>query len=447
MAADGSIILCTESGHAFLRTRNPKATQGGTKAFKFRRIPYVQRVTSVHGNNTGAFAALRADFAPEQLSPTGNLLRDDLADLLPFWDHRPTWYGPLSTPEDNALDEADQEEEWDSFGTDIPSIRALCDFLFPVPPEDSKSKIPEGLFKAPGADIVIRLQKAPEVPTHRCVLVARSSVLASLLSGQTRVVRDTSSDVVIKVLSRRSEKYPRMEPLSVTGCHAISVLILLYYLYSDEVLTVWDPRVPRNVVDRMQVYGKVNPHEVRSELEVLARVLELPLFATSLRAVTKLNPERSIVKDFSCAFAAMQDLARQDAYKPDVILELADRTVHCHSAVLCARSPFFAAFFGDEDWTRNRWTPEGTIVIYLKHMSWGSMEFVLRFLCAGEDAEMFDSLGAQVVPITSWTGSALTTYRSCQLRRGPTEPHARNHRCLCKTWCSAFLSNTIDLFP
>lgn len=393
MAADGSIILCTESGHVFLRTRNPKATQSGTKAFKFRRIPNVQRVTSVYGNNMGAFAALRADFPPDPIRLTGNLLSDDLTDILPFWDRCSAWYGLFSAPGDSALDGGDQEEEGNSLDNDVPRIRALCGFLFPASLGDPKSEISEGLYKTPGADIVIRVHKAPEVPAHRCVLVARSQVLASLLSGQTRVVRDAPSNVVIKVISGRLGRYARIEPLSVTGCHAISVLILLYYLYSDGILAVWDPRVPRDIVDQMRAYGKVDPHEIRSELKVLAKLLKLPLLVASLQNVTKLTPEPSVVKHFSCAFSAMQAPAGGEVYKPDVVLELEDRAVNCHSAVLRARSEFFAAFFNDEDWTRHRWTPEGTIVVHLKHVKWRPMEFVLRFLCAGEDAEMFDSLG------------------------------------------------------
>ena len=393
MAAGGSIILCTDSGHVFLRTRNPKAAQSGNKAFKFRRIPYIQRVKSVYGNNMGAFAALRADFVPDPIRITGKLLSEDLADLLPFWDRRPTWAGLYFTPEDTAFNGVDQEEEGNSLGIDVPCMRGLCDFLFPVSLEDPNSKIPEGTHKAPGANAAIRVQKGPEVPVHSCVLVTRSSVLASLLSGQTQVIRDALSNLTVEVLPTRSEKYPRMTCLSITGCHAISVLILLYYLYSDEVLAVWDPRVPRDVVDRMRVYGKVHPHEVRSDLQVLARILDLSLFGPSLQVVTKLAPKQSSVRDFSRGFSFMQDLASHWVYKPDVVLELADETVYCHSAVLRARSEFFAAFFDDDDWTRKRWTPEGTIVLDLKHMNWRSMEFVLRFLCAGDDAEMFDSLG------------------------------------------------------
>ena len=394
MVADGSIILCTESGHVFLRTRNPKTAQSGTKAFKFRRISYIQRVESVCGNNMGAFAALRADFVPDPICLTGKLFNEDLTDLLPFWDHRPTWGRFFPTTDDSALDGADQEGETDSLGVDILCMRGLCDFLFPVSLEDPKSKIPEGTHKAPGADIAIRVQKGPEVPAHRSILVTRSSVLACLLSGQTTVVRNSPSNVVIKVLSGRSETHSRVASLTITGCHPISVLILLYYLYSDEVLAVWDPRVPQDVVDRMRVYGKVNPHQVQSELKDLAKILDLPLFVQSLQVVSKLTPEQSLVRDFARAFAAMQDQVMREIHKPDVVLELADKTVYCHSGVLRARSEFFAALFGDEDWTRKRWTPEGTIVVDLRHMNWRPAEFVLRFLCAGEDGEMFDSLGA-----------------------------------------------------
>ena len=400
MAADGSIILCTSSGHVFLRSRNPKTAQGSTKAFRFRRIPYIQRVTSVYGNNMGAFAALRADFVHDPIRLTGKLLNEDLADLLPFWDHRPTWTGLFSAPEDTLLDGVDQEDEGDSFGIDALRMRGLCDFLFPVSPQDPKSKIPEGTYEAPGADIAIRVQKGPEIPAHRFILVTRSPVLASLLSG--RVMKEIPSNIVVEVLSERSEKYPRMTPLSITGCHAISILILLYYLYSDEVLAVWDPRVPQLIVNRMRVYGEVSPHEVRSELRDLARILDLPLFEQSLQVTTRLTPKPSSVKDFSRAFTLIQDRSEQRVYEPDVVLELADKTVYCHSAVLRARSEFFAAFFNDEDWTRKRWTPGGTIVVDLKHLNWRSMEFVLRFLCVDEDADMFDSLGTPAeVPLTS----------------------------------------------
>ena len=161
----------------------------------------------------GAFAALRADFVPDPIRITGRPLNEDFADLLPFWNRRPTWAGLFSTPEDTALDGTGQEEEVSSLGIDIHCMRGLCDLLFPVSLEDPESKIPEDTYRAPGADVVIRVQKGPAVPVHRCILVARSPVLASLLSGQTGVVQDTSSNVVVSVPSGGSEIFPCMGSL------------------------------------------------------------------------------------------------------------------------------------------------------------------------------------------------------------------------------------------
>ena len=75
---------------------------------------------------------------------------------------------------------------------------------------------------------------------------------------------------------------------------------------------------------------------------------------------------------------------------PDIVLQLADRGVSCHSVILRSRSPFFAAFFDDKDWTCKRWTPEGTVVVNLKHMKWRAVEPVLKYLCWGGEKEIFD---------------------------------------------------------
>ncbi|KAJ3552682.1 hypothetical protein NM688_g4024 [Phlebia brevispora] len=78
LGADGSIIICTESGHVFVRAR----TTG--KAFKFQRMPYMQRVIKVAANNTGAYAALRVDAVPAPVPVLGNTLAQDMALILPY---------------------------------------------------------------------------------------------------------------------------------------------------------------------------------------------------------------------------------------------------------------------------------------------------------------------------------------------------------------------------
>ena len=91
-----------------------------------------------------------------------------------------------------------------------------------------------------------------------------------------------------------------------------------------------------------------------------------------------------------------------------MVLCLADRDVHCHSAVLRARSPFFRAFFDEDAWTVNRWERghgergEGVVVrVLLRHMSWRPVEYVVRYMYGG-DVEMFDVLGAYLISATQW---------------------------------------------
>ena len=57
---------------------------------------------------------------------------------------------------------------------------------------------------------------------------------------------------------------------------------------------------------------------------------------------------------------AKEESGDEGALKTDVVLQLKDRDVHCHSVVLRARSDLFRAFFGEDEWTRERSSQVGT---------------------------------------------------------------------------------------
>lgn len=98
LGADGSLILCTESGHVFVRTRNPKAgandgrrqaqtappSNHNANLFKFQRVPYLQRIVKVCTNSTGAFAALRMGVPPRPILRSGNGISEDMRHIRPF---------------------------------------------------------------------------------------------------------------------------------------------------------------------------------------------------------------------------------------------------------------------------------------------------------------------------------------------------------------------------
>ncbi|KAI8985605.1 hypothetical protein BD414DRAFT_59865 [Trametes punicea] len=407
LGVDGSIIICTESGHVFVRSRNLKAGQGpSAKTFKFQRVPYIQRVTQVCANATGAFAALRTDWVPDEVQVIGRRIPQDLAAIQPY-----LRLGPLSvedasvnvSPEaaigtspdvvHNLDAESDEEEEDITVQSDIKQLKALCQVILRL--KDTRKRGEASLADADaedlpfGADVLVHVEYISiDFPAHRVILAARSAMLGQVLAGG-KTVRDARSNLAIHGHAKKGSS--RRARLSFTGCHPLSVLILLVYLYSDETLAVWDHRIG-HAIQRHLERVKVKLAQVKSELQALASLLHLPALSDVLDAPVKRGPRATLGADLQHLFSLVQAEGSRTSspLAGDVVLQLADKEVYCHSVILRARSPFFAAFFDDKDWTVKRWTYEGTVVVDLKHLKWRAMEPVLKYLCCGGDKEIFD---------------------------------------------------------
>ncbi|KAJ6531261.1 hypothetical protein B0H19DRAFT_1242375 [Mycena capillaripes] len=388
LGADGSIIICTESGHVFVRSRSGKGNNtASNKTFKFQRVPFIQRVTQVCANTTGAFGALRVDFKPDPIRIEGNTISEDLATLQPYIAPPPTVYlkdesAPVpESPQWTYLGDEGEESEDAGIEADFRRIWRLCRLL-------GSNAVPSARF---GADAVVHV-RAKAFPVHRVILGARSHVLCGVLGGS--ILRDAESHITIKASPTSGPVRTRID---IKGCEPITVLILLEYLYSDGLLAIWDRRVGSALQQELTTY-KIKPVQVKLELQGLARILDLPLLGQALESPAKRAPLPSIVRDMEQLFRTVQanpnaksDLAKSPI-AADVILQLADRDVYCHSTILRARSPVFASFFDEDDWTSKRWTSNGTITVNLKHLRWHVMEYVLKYMCCGGDAEIFENL-------------------------------------------------------
>jgi hypothetical protein len=177
----------------------------------------------------------------------------------------------------------------------------------------------------------------------------------------------------------------------------LSVLVLLHYLYSDEVLAIWDRRVNVGLAgERLGI--KVDAGLIKSDLQTLARVLDLQSLQVVLQAPVKRVPSSSLSQHFGQLFdvAQQQDSTSDgqvpEALRPDVVLEFKDKDVWTHSTILRCRSAFFAGMFGSDEWTMRRWSVEGVLRVELKHLRWHVMQYVMRFMVCGEDKEMFEVL-------------------------------------------------------
>jgi len=397
IGSDGSMIICTESGHVYVRTRNTKSSSN--KAFKYERISSLQRITRVCTNSTGALAALRIDHRPNPIEVIGNTIAQDLKAVQPysqFYDefrlvsHRQSAKGDIpSSMIDEELKDAD-------IASDIEGVLDLIEILSS---EREMRKARGGRIKLESirlphdADTAVHVQSGVVFPAHRVILAARCFVLESILSGRHPVIEPRSSLSIRLVSANPGPGVAKITCLSISGCHPLTVLILLRYLYSDELIALWDRRVSTVIHTQLMNIG-ADPGQIKSELQLFARLLDLPVLSEALEHPVKRQLAPTMAQDMLRLFnAARSPLPINSPLAPDVILQLADKEVYTHSLVLRCRSPLFASFFDLEDWTVKRWEANGTIRLNMTHMNWHILRFVLSFLCCGSDKGVFDVLG------------------------------------------------------
>ncbi|KAL1759711.1 hypothetical protein FB107DRAFT_204512 [Schizophyllum commune] len=429
LGADGSIILCTESGHVFVGSQTGKGGQigpqaGGRKPFKYTRLPYIQRVTQVCANISGAFAAIRMDATPKPIAVHGNTLAQDMAHLQPYMvlpdeeDRFPGWR-PTSSRARGAVydierakvttahdDEHEDEEDDGGIVHDLYVLRDVFKDEHGREGDKSEDAQPQRRASMPrGADMLMRLPNGDAYPVHGVVLAARSTVLRDIISSSKSVSSADLNGLHVgyvegkpKSATRESSTPATRESstpaLEIRGCHALTVLILLRYLYTDDLLAVWDPRIATGLgrsiatgLGRMDGLG-LDLGVVKPQLRALAQLLGLPELARAMESPAKRVPEASLASDLRALYAPADGLRSSketSAFpRPDVVLQFKDRDVACHSAVLRCRTDYFAAFFDEAVWTERRRDGEGVVVLNMRPFRWEVMQYVLKYVYCGE---------------------------------------------------------------
>lgn len=380
-------------------------------------MPYLQRVVAVCANTTGAFGALRVDYQPDPIRVFGKTASQDMAAIQPYLHslvgacqsmespHFSNVGSPSNLPPPSERgfqvtgDNSDGSED-SSIQSVIKDLGRLCHNLYLGKLYRKESNDHPFAARLPhGADLMVQSSSGAEFPVHRTWLAARSPVLSRILSG-TGAIQDSESKISLRLAHSKSSSSAR---LVLTGCHTMSILILLTYLYSDELLPVWDHRVTATLGQQFRDL-KIKPPQVRLELLGLARVLDLPRLAEAVQLPAHHSPAPSIAFDMQRLAYDAQKLGSSEVQtkrsvhefpRPDVIVQLKDREVYCHSVILRARSSFFAGLFDDEEWTIKRWDEYGTITVNMKHIDWRVMQFPLRFICEGREDkdDLFGTLG------------------------------------------------------
>jgi hypothetical protein len=381
LGSDGTVIICTHSGHVFVRQR----VKSGSGQLKFRRIPYLQRVIKVAVNESGAFAAVRVDARATFIALSGKTLEEDMSLLQPHFrrfEHQMTaedFDGELNK---GRAEEDEEDEGSNSVTKDTTIALRMCTILMRWRAYDTDSLFSwsEPLV---GSDVTLKVGSTA-IPAHSVILSLRVPAFEKLLSG-------------VKVDRFSTTQLSSTRSIVVKACHPLVVLLLLEYIYSDDIAAIWDSRVTRAIQGK---FGdlKLPFGQIRADLKHLADILDLAPLSAVLSSNTKMPlPRKTLPYDLH-SFFSKTALAASPSAACDVTLILADKQVACSSVILRARCPFFEAMFADSDWTAAR-HGEGTVTINMEHLRWRPMKLVFKFIDEGMEDDLFDYLRESMSPL------------------------------------------------
>ncbi|KAF2755743.1 hypothetical protein EJ05DRAFT_113896 [Pseudovirgaria hyperparasitica] len=375
---DGSIILTTEAGGVWRRSKRAKikdATASGTgeykpKDYKFARIPGLTRVYAVRASSHGAYAAIRRD--PDvtrcQIEVADPTLWNDMSSLLVFYS--------LATKEEDSDEELPMPRFWRRPNhSDMLQRRALVS-------EDlendiaqlseirsaSENLLYDAKISSSTSDIVI--------PVHQFILAGRSKVLRDALSGLTADTPFSISDMLS--MTKAADGRVTLQLLSV---EFLTLFNLTLYLYTDTIVSFWQ-------FARQYPKQAFRYRQVRVELMKVASRLELRQLEPAVRL--QVSPRPIMNFDFELAL-------KQPSFfdNGDVAIQLSDGEILVHSALLCQRCPFFEAMFNGRAggmWLADRRGPSATIDVDLKHVSKSVFQLVLRHIYADSEEEIFNHI-------------------------------------------------------
>ncbi|OCL11329.1 hypothetical protein AOQ84DRAFT_229525 [Glonium stellatum] len=380
---DGSIILTTEAGSVWRRTKRATikdASAAGIgeyrpKDYKFSRVPGLTRVIAVRASAYGAYAAVRkdCDVTRTQIGVDEPTLWKDLTPLLPFRD--------LANYEEDSDDENPSPRFW----------------LKPTSAESLRKRV----FKskdlgAEVADVIRRTVTNDDlaydldigtsvsdvrIPVHQFIFSGRSPVLRHGLAK----LHDGGDFSIPDVLTVNHDGDGRAS-LIFQGLDFLTIFNLVLYVYTDSVIDFWHAtRQFPKLAFRYRL--------ARTELMKLASRLELRQLEPAVRQM--ISPKRSLNLDMSLA---MNDPTFFD--DGDVVVELANGDeFQVHSALICQRCPFFQGLFKGRaggQWLAGRRNlleePSDTITVDLKHIDRDIFQLVVRHIYADSGEEMFDDV-------------------------------------------------------
>lgn len=377
LGADSTLILSTHSGHVFVRQRQGKQT-------KVQRLPRLQRIIKVACNEVGSFAAIRSDAVPGVIDVTGPTLNDDLLNLLPHMrrtvQSRFGQVGPVRKP----VAGADEEEESDHAVHDDIEIGTRLAMI------DQNWKSIDETWTL-GTNLWLVARDGRRVPVHSFILAHRVPKLAHIVRNRQipTTMQNWMTFQVSEVEQGQDEPQHRTiasDELHFPEMHFVTLLLLLQYIYSDDIAALWDSRVLSKVQAQIPNF-RPGVVEIKKQLVEWARLLEMQALDRPLASTGKVAVPPSLSSTWKTFYKWSQDETKMAARDCDTVLRLSDRDVLVNSLLLRARCPTFDAMYEDAVWTIERQDQDskGHVVIDLSHLQHRSFSLVMRYLHEGDE--------------------------------------------------------------
>lgn len=380
---DGSIILTTEAGSVWRRTKRATikstATVGASeqkpKDYKFQRVPGLTRVTAVRASAFGAYAAIRkdCDVTRSQIMTDEPALWKDVAPLLPFHD--------LSNYEEDSNDENPLPRFWQR-PSEAQSLRKRV-----LESKDLEKEVNEVLERTLNSsehtyDIQLGTTLSDvRIPVHEFIISSRSRVFRDAMASFR--AQDDSKLEISELLEIR-EMDSRLTVI-FPGLDFLTLFDLVLYSYTDNFVDFWN-------VTRFYPVMAHRYRTVRTELMKLALRLEIRQLEPAVRQMV--NPRKSLDHDMT---AAIKETSFFDS--GDMVVELEDGEMTLHSDILCQRCPFFEGLFRGRaggQWLADRRTEESELVrIDLTHVESHLFELVVRHLYTDAGEELFNDVTSE----------------------------------------------------
>ncbi|KAJ5721589.1 uncharacterized protein N7483_009523 [Penicillium malachiteum] len=362
---DGSIIICTTSGSAWRKEKRTKKKEGASKDYKFARIPGLSRAVAVRSNAFGAYSVAQRDcnVTKEQIHVNESTLWADILPLSPF-------LLPAFDDVDTILADASDEPVVLSSAAAIKKAILLS--------SDMESQFLA--FRTEGTIWLTTSLSDARIPVHEFLLSGRSPVLRKALQE----FRASYFSSVPDVLDVEYNKEGHIQ-IKLHGLDFLTVMNIAFFLYTDSILDVWHKgRTSSKNANRYR--------QVRTEVMRIA----LQLGLTTLERAARLMVEPQPSLKYDMALAINHSSFFDDA---DVVVELDGDAVKVHSYVVCQRCPFFDVLFNGQSgggWLAGRRANgSDAISVDLKHINPVIFNFVLRYLYADTEEQLFDEVRAK----------------------------------------------------